>query len=55
MNEGEKERIFQEVIGQQGPPDGTVIVSLPGEEIDDDMVDEIVNMFSDVGEIILVR
>lgn len=49
-----KEKVFGEVIRQQGPPNGTVVVSTDG-EFDDQMVDAVVEVFSDVGEIILVR
>ncbi|ESP04692.1 hypothetical protein LOTGIDRAFT_135750 [Lottia gigantea] len=54
VDESAKERVFQEVIGEQGPPDGTVIISMET-EMSDDTVNEIVELFNEVGEIIVVR
>lgn len=53
--EDKKQEVLDEVIGQQGPPDGTVIVSLTEGEFDDDTIDSIVECLADVGDIILVR
>ena len=51
-----KERTLQEVVNQQGPPDATVIISIAtGEEFEDEAVSEIVERFTEVGEIIIVR
>ena len=51
-----RDTVYQEVIGQQGPPDGTLIISLDNqEEFDAEIIDEILTVFSDVGEVILVR
>ncbi|KAK6191374.1 hypothetical protein SNE40_003083 [Patella caerulea] len=51
-----KANVLQEVISQQGPPDGTVIISMAtGTSITDEIVDEIVAIFNEVGEIIVVR
>ena len=55
VNEEKKQRVLQEVIGQQGPPDGTVIITSATGEFDDDMVDVVVETFSECGDIILVR
>ncbi|KAK3104004.1 hypothetical protein FSP39_023595 [Pinctada imbricata] len=53
--EDNKEGKLRHVISEQGPPDGTVIVSMVTGEFDDEMVDSIVDAFTDVGDIILVR
>ena len=51
-----KEKVLQEVIGQQGPPDATVIISTAtGADLEDDAVNEIVERFTEVGEVIIVR
>ncbi|KAL3841607.1 hypothetical protein ACJMK2_019724 [Sinanodonta woodiana] len=56
VKEAVRETVFQDVLSAQGPQDGTVVISLSGgREFDDDVVDEIVGTFSDVGSIILVR
>ena len=52
----DKDRIFEEVLSNQGPQDSTVIIGLAdNEEFEDEVVDEIVGTFSNSGEIILVR
>ncbi|XP_061177920.1 synaptojanin-1-like [Saccostrea echinata] len=53
--ENKKEQKLQEIVSQQGPPDGTVIVSVETEEMEQDLVEAIVHFFSDVGEIVLIR
>ena len=54
--EDAKEKVLQEVIGQQGPPDATVIISTAtGGDFEDDAVNEIVERFTEVGEVIIVR
>ncbi|XP_021342465.1 synaptojanin-1-like isoform X1 [Mizuhopecten yessoensis] len=55
VKEEKKAETFREVISQQGPSDGTVIVSTADGEFDDDMVDAIVETFTELGDIILVR
>ncbi|KAJ8299183.1 hypothetical protein KUTeg_023243 [Tegillarca granosa] len=55
VQEKKKKALLDNVIRQQGPPDGTVIVSVANGDFDDDMVDSVVETFSDIGEIILVR
>ena len=56
MVEEAKEKVLQEVIGQQGPPDATVIISTAtGADLEDDAVNEIVERFTEVGEVIIVR
>ena len=55
VRDDDKDRIFEEVLSQQGPQDATVIISLEEGEFEDELVDEIVGTFSNTGEIILVR
>ena len=56
VDENAKDVVFQEVIGQMGPPNGTVIVSLAaGGELDDETVNKVVELFSEVGDITIVR
>ncbi|XP_052229766.1 synaptojanin-1-like [Dreissena polymorpha] len=55
VREGARDRVYEETLYAQGPQDATVIVATPDGDFNDSMVDEIVGMFSDVGEIILVR
>ena len=56
VDESAKDVVFQEVIGQMGPPNGTVIVSLAaGGELDDETVNKVVELFSEVGDITIVR
>ncbi|CAH1803194.1 unnamed protein product, partial [Owenia fusiformis] len=56
VNEDLRESIYQEVISIQGPPDGTAIVTLANQkEFSDEVIDGILTMFAEVGEVILVR
>lgn len=55
VEDKKKEEKLQEVVACQGPPDGTVIVSVEAEDMEQDLVEAIVHFFSDVGEIVLVR
>lgn len=55
VREKERDAVFEEVLYAQGPQDATVIISTADREFDDDMIDEIVGMFSSAGDIILVR
>lgn len=54
--EEKKEKVLKEVVNQQGPPDGTVIVSLAeGGEFEDDVVNAVMERFTEVGEVIIIR
>lgn len=56
VDEEKRDTILNQVICEQGPPDGTVVVSMTTEEeLDDEMVDELLGLFGDIGDIILVR
>ena len=56
VDEKKCESIYNEVIAMQGPPDGTVIVTLADQqEFDDDLTDSVLAVFGEIGEIILVR
>lgn len=55
VEENKKEQKLQEIVSNQGPPDGTVIISAEMEEMEQELVEAIVQFFSDVGEIVLVR
>ncbi|XP_038622324.1 synaptojanin-1 [Tachyglossus aculeatus] len=56
----ERQNIYKEVIALQGPPDGTVLVSIrssSGEDhfFDDILIDELLQQFANYGEVILIR
>ncbi|NWV32703.1 SYNJ1 protein, partial [Grantiella picta] len=56
----ERQKVYQEVIAMQGPPDGTVMVSIrssSGEEnyFDDNLIDDLLQKFASYGEVILIR
>ncbi|XP_071994726.1 synaptojanin-1 isoform X3 [Engystomops pustulosus] len=56
----ERQKIYKEVIATQGPPDGTVMVSIqstsPQENFfDDNLIDELLQQFAGYGEVILIR
>ncbi|XP_044140332.1 synaptojanin-1 isoform X2 [Bufo gargarizans] len=56
----ERQKIYKEVIATQGPPDGTVMVSIqsssPQESyFDDNLIDELLQQFAGYGEVILIR
>ncbi|XP_029459440.1 synaptojanin-1 isoform X3 [Rhinatrema bivittatum] len=56
----ERQKIYKEVLSAQGPPDGTVMVSLqsPSPEenyFDDSLIDELLQQFASYGEVILIR
>ncbi|XP_034873495.1 synaptojanin-1 isoform X3 [Mirounga leonina] len=56
----ERQNIYKEVIAVQGPPDGTVLVSIKSsvpENIffDDALIDELLQQFTNFGEVILIR
>ncbi|XP_078002689.1 synaptojanin-1 isoform X11 [Phascolarctos cinereus] len=55
-----RQNIYKEVIATQGPPDGTVLVSikssLPENNFFDDiLIDELLQQFANYGEVILIR
>lgn len=56
VEDKKREEVYQEVISQQGPPDGTVVVSLPNQEdMEDELVEAVVEKLGTIGDIILVR
>ena len=56
VDEDRREETFDEVINEQGPPDGSVIVALASKgEFAENTVDEILTTLGEIGEIILVR
>ncbi|CAL8266372.1 unnamed protein product [Merluccius merluccius] len=54
-----RHQVYKEVIALQGPPDGTVLVSLcssgPDDFFDDALIDELLDKFATFGEVILIR
>ncbi|KAJ8266671.1 hypothetical protein GJAV_G00133280 [Gymnothorax javanicus] len=54
-----RHQVYKDVIALQGPPDGTVLVSLcsSGEDdyFDDALIDELLEKFAAFGEVILIR
>ncbi|XP_048202262.1 synaptojanin-1 isoform X2 [Perognathus longimembris pacificus] len=56
----ERQNIYKEVIAVQGPPDGTVLVSIKSSLqennfFDDALIDELLRQFASFGEVILIR
>lgn len=56
----ERQKIYKEVIAVQGPPDGTVLVSIKSSAqentfFDDALIDELLQQFAHFGEVILIR
>ncbi|XP_015271026.1 PREDICTED: synaptojanin-1 [Gekko japonicus] len=56
----ERQKIYKEVIAVQGPPDGTIMVSIKGSSseenyFDDTLIDELLQNFATYGEVILIR
>uniref|UniRef100_A0A286XU69 Synaptojanin-1 n=2 Tax=Cavia porcellus TaxID=10141 RepID=A0A286XU69_CAVPO len=56
----ERQNIYKEVIAIQGPPDGTVLVSIKSSLqentfFDDSLIDELLQQFANFGEVILIR
>ncbi|XP_020021295.2 synaptojanin-1 isoform X6 [Castor canadensis] len=56
----ERQNIYKEVIAVQGPPDGTVLVSIKSSSqennfFDDALIDELLQQFANFGEVILIR
>ncbi|XP_077361836.1 synaptojanin-1 isoform X3 [Festucalex cinctus] len=54
-----RHQVYKDVIALQGPPDGTVLVSLcssgPDDYFDDALIDELLDKFAHFGEVILIR
>uniref|UniRef100_UPI00398E56D7 synaptojanin-1 isoform X3 n=1 Tax=Pristiophorus japonicus TaxID=55135 RepID=UPI00398E56D7 len=55
-----RQRIYKEVIALQGPPDGTVVVSLSSstpdyDYFDDHLIDQLLQQFAAYGDVILIR
>ncbi|KAK2828342.1 hypothetical protein Q5P01_019376 [Channa striata] len=54
-----RHQVYRDVIARQGPPDGTILVSLcssgPDDYFDDALIDELLDKFSNFGEVILIR
>lgn len=56
----ERQKIYKEVIAVQGPPDGTVLVSIKSSAqentfFDDALIDELLQQFAHFGEVVLIR
>uniref|UniRef100_A0A8C1ILD5 Synaptojanin-1 n=1 Tax=Cyprinus carpio TaxID=7962 RepID=A0A8C1ILD5_CYPCA len=54
-----RHQVYKEVIALQGPPDGTILVSLctsgPDDYFDDALIDDLLDKFANFGEVILIR
>ncbi|XP_051541839.1 LOW QUALITY PROTEIN: synaptojanin-1-like [Myxocyprinus asiaticus] len=54
-----RHQVYKDVIAMQGPPDGTILVSLcssgPDDFFDDALIDELLDKFANFGEVILIR
>ncbi|KAL2094298.1 hypothetical protein ACEWY4_009017 [Coilia grayii] len=54
-----RHQVYKDVIALQGPPDGTILVSLcssgPDDYFDDALIDELLDKFTAFGEVILIR
>ncbi|CAN9501865.1 unnamed protein product [Ophioblennius macclurei] len=54
-----RHQVYRDVIALQGPPDGTILVSLctsgPDDYFDDPLIDELLDKFANFGEVILIR
>uniref|UniRef100_A0A7N8XEC7 phosphoinositide 5-phosphatase n=1 Tax=Mastacembelus armatus TaxID=205130 RepID=A0A7N8XEC7_9TELE len=54
-----RHQVYKDVIAMQGPPDGTILVSLctsgPDDYFDDQLIDELLDKFSNFGEVIDIR
>lgn len=54
-----RHQVYKDVIALQGPPDGTIMVSLcssgPDDYFDDALIDELLDKFTQFGEVILIR
>uniref|UniRef100_A0A3B4HAL4 Synaptojanin-1 n=1 Tax=Pundamilia nyererei TaxID=303518 RepID=A0A3B4HAL4_9CICH len=53
-----RHQVYKDVIARQGPPDGTILVSLcssgPDDYFDDALIDELLEKFTNFGEVILI-
>ncbi|XP_048035136.1 synaptojanin-1 isoform X6 [Megalobrama amblycephala] len=54
-----RHQVYKDVIALQGPPDGTILVSLctsgPDDFFDDALIDDLLDKFANFGEVILIR
>ncbi|XP_063751116.1 LOW QUALITY PROTEIN: synaptojanin-1 [Eleginops maclovinus] len=54
-----RHQVYKEVIALQGPPDGTILVSIcssgPDDYFSDELIDELLDKFTQFGEVILIR
>ncbi|XP_072901178.1 synaptojanin-1 isoform X7 [Hemitrygon akajei] len=55
-----RQRVYKDVIALQGPPDGTVVVSLTSSSsdqnyFDDNLIDHLLQQFAAYGDVILIR
>ena len=51
-----KDRVQEDVVQEQGPTDGSVIVSsIDNSMLSDSSADQVMELFAEIGEIILVR
>ncbi|XP_061595279.1 LOW QUALITY PROTEIN: synaptojanin-1-like [Cololabis saira] len=54
-----RHQVYKDVIALQGPPDGTILVSLcssgPSDFFSDELIDELLDKFAQFGEVILIR
>lgn len=54
-----RHQVYKEVIALQGPPDGTILVSLcasgPDDYFSDELIDELLDKFTNFGDVILIR
>uniref|UniRef100_A0A8C6P170 phosphoinositide 5-phosphatase n=1 Tax=Nothobranchius furzeri TaxID=105023 RepID=A0A8C6P170_NOTFU len=54
-----RHQVYKDVIALQGPPDGTILVSLctsgPDDYFSDELIDELLDKFANFGEVILIR
>ncbi|XP_072231421.1 synaptojanin-1 isoform X1 [Leuresthes tenuis] len=54
-----RHQVYKDVIARQGPPDGTILVSLcssgPDDYFSDELIDELLDKFTHFGEVILIR
>ncbi|XP_067897173.1 synaptojanin-1 isoform X3 [Heterodontus francisci] len=55
-----RQRVYKDVIAVQGPPDGTVVVSLTSSSpnydyFDDNLIDQLLQQFAAYGDVILIR
>uniref|UniRef100_A0A8C2SYS7 phosphoinositide 5-phosphatase n=1 Tax=Coturnix japonica TaxID=93934 RepID=A0A8C2SYS7_COTJA len=56
----ERQKVYKEVIATQGPPDGTIMVSIKSSSaeenyFDDNLIDDLLQKFANYGEVILIR